>query len=35
VSRPIPDKHEAIPLILDELDAISLALRHMPGSPAD
>lgn len=35
VSRPIPDKHEAIPLTIDELDAISLALRHMPGCPAD
>lgn len=31
VQRPEPDKHEAIPLTLAELDALSLALRHMPG----
>jgi integrase len=35
VTRPDPDKHEAIPLTLGELDALSLALRHMPGCPAD
>jgi hypothetical protein len=33
VSRPEPDRHEAVPLTLDELDALSLALRHMPGCP--
>lgn len=35
VSRPVPDKHEAIPLTLEEVDALSLALRHMPGCSAD
>ncbi len=35
VTRPNPDKHEAIPLTLGELDALSLALRHRPGCPAD
>jgi integrase len=35
VSRPSPDKHEAIPLTLAELDALSLALRHMPGCKVD
>ncbi|HZR53648.1 MAG TPA: site-specific integrase [Streptosporangiaceae bacterium] len=35
VSRPDPDDHEAIPLTLAELDALSLALRHMPGCKAD
>lgn len=35
ISRPDPDKHEAIPLTLDELDALSLALRHMPGCADD
>jgi integrase len=34
VTRPDPDKHEATPLTLDELDALSAALRHMPGCPA-
>jgi len=33
VRRPDPDKHEAVPLTLDQLDALSLALRHMPGCP--
>ena len=33
VRRPEPDRHEAVPLRLDELDALSLALRHMPGCP--
>jgi integrase len=31
VSRPDPDRHEAVPLTLSELDALSLALRHAPG----
>ena len=31
VQRPDPDSHEAVPLTLAELDALSLALRHMPG----
>jgi integrase len=31
VSRPAPDKHEAIPLTLTEVDALSVALRHLPG----
>jgi integrase len=31
VSRPDPDEHEAVPLTLAELDALSLALRHEPG----
>ena len=35
VTRPNPDKHEAIPFTLGELDALSLALRHRPGCPAD
>jgi len=35
VSRPDPDKHEAVPLTLDELDALSAALRHAPGCPPD
>lgn len=35
VSRPVPDKHEAIPLTLAELDALSLALRHGPRCPED
>lgn len=35
VSRPVPEKREAIPLTLDELDALSLALRHLPGCKAD
>lgn len=35
VSRPDPDKHEAVPLTLGELDALSLALRHMPGCTKD
>lgn len=35
VSRPVPDKHEAVPLTLAELDALSLALRHLPGCKAD
>jgi integrase len=35
VSRPDPDRHEAVPLTLGELDALSLALRHMPGCKED
>lgn len=35
VTRPEPDRHEAIPLTLAELDALSAALRHMPGCLAD
>ena len=35
VQRPGPDKHEAIPLMLDQLDALSLALRHSPGCAED
>jgi integrase len=35
VSRPEPDKHEAIPLTLDELDALALALRHVPSCAGD
>jgi len=35
VRRPEPGKHEAVPLTLGELDALSLALRHMPGCPED
>ncbi len=35
VSRPDPDKHEAIPLTLDEVDVLALALAHMPGCPED
>jgi integrase len=35
VSRPDPDRHEAVPLTLGELDALSLALRHAPGCKAD
>ena len=31
VQRPEPDSHEAVPLSLADLDALSLALRHMPG----
>jgi hypothetical protein len=31
VQRPEPDRHEAMPLTLGELDSLSLALRHMPG----
>lgn len=31
VSRPQPDKHEAVPLTLDEVEALSRALRHRPG----
>jgi integrase len=31
INRPDPDSHEAIPLTLDELDSLSLALRHLPG----
>jgi integrase len=34
VSRPDPDNHEATPLTLVELDAMSAALRHAPGCPA-
>jgi integrase len=34
VSRPEPEKYEATPLTLAEIDALSLALRHMPGCPA-
>lgn len=35
VSRPDPDRHEAVPLTLAELDALSLALRHAPGCKED
>lgn len=35
VSRPRPDKHEASPLTLAELDALSLALRHLTGCKPD
>jgi hypothetical protein len=35
VQRPDPHKHEAIPLMLDQLDALSLALRHSPGCAED
>lgn len=35
VSRPEPDRHEAIPLTLEQLDALSLAMRHMPACKAD
>jgi integrase len=35
VSRPDPDNHEAIPLTLDQVDALSLALRHLPSCKAD
>jgi integrase len=35
VTRPVPDEHEAVPLTLAELDALSLALRHESGCPAD
>ena len=35
VSRPVPDRHEAIPLTLQEVDALSLGLRHMPSCKAD
>lgn len=35
IKRPEPDRHEAVPLTLAELDALSLALRHMPGCKAD
>jgi integrase len=35
VSRPVPDKHEATPLTLAELDALALALRHFPGCADD
>jgi integrase len=35
VSRPEPDKHEAIPLTLAELDALALALRHVPSCAED
>jgi integrase len=35
VQRPEPDKHEAVPLTLGELDALSLALRHTPRCAAD
>jgi integrase len=35
VSRPDPDKHEAVPLTLADVDALSLALRHMPGCAED
>jgi integrase len=35
VRRPVPDRHEAVPLTLAELDALSLALRHMPSCKAD
>lgn len=35
VSRPKPDKHEAVPLTLAELDALSLALRHGPRCAED
>jgi integrase len=35
VKRPEPDAHEAIPLTLAELDALSLALRHAPGCRKD
>ena len=31
ISRPDPDGHEAVPLTLAELDALSLALRHEAG----
>lgn len=35
VSRPDPDDHEAIPLTLEEVDALSLSLRHMPTCKPD
>jgi integrase len=35
VSRPVPDKHEATPLTLEEVDALSMALRHVPGCAAE
>jgi integrase len=35
VSRPEPDKHEAVPLTLAEVDALALALRHRPGCTQD
>jgi integrase len=35
VSRPDPDRHEAVPLTIADLDALSLALRHSPGCTQD
>ncbi|HLX47820.1 MAG TPA: tyrosine-type recombinase/integrase [Streptosporangiaceae bacterium] len=35
IQRPEPDKREAIPLTLDQLDALSLALRHSRGCAED
>jgi integrase len=35
VSRPDPERHEAVPLTLPEVDALSLALRHLPSCKAD
>lgn len=31
VSRPKPETHEAVPLTLEEVDALATALRHAPG----
>jgi integrase len=35
IQRPDPGQHEAIPLTLGQLDALSLALRHSPGCAKD
>jgi hypothetical protein len=35
VQRPEPDKHEVVLMTVGELDALSLALRHMPGCKKD
>jgi integrase len=35
VSRPDPEAHEAIPLTLEEVDALSLGLRHVATCKAD
>jgi integrase len=35
ITRPVPDKHEAIPLTLDQVEALTEALRHTKDCPED